>query len=93
MPRYFFDVHDKEGTFRDDVGIDLPDMDAAIAEARRALADMTKELMADPTAKDMHIVIHDHSDGPVQLTVTMQTTWLDGRFHKDGGPLKKDGAD
>jgi hypothetical protein len=79
MPRYYFDVHDKDGTFRDEVGIELPDMDTAIAEARRALADMTKELMVDPDAKGMHITIHDGAEGPVILTVSMHTTWPDGK--------------
>ena len=31
MPHYYFDVHDKDGTFHDEVGLELPDMDAAIA--------------------------------------------------------------
>jgi hypothetical protein len=84
MPRYYFDVHDKEGAFHDEVGLDLPNMQAAIAEARRALADMTKELMIDPEADGMHIIIHDGDDGPVRLTVSMQTTWPDG---KGGGKV------
>lgn len=77
MPRYYFDVHDKEGTFHDEIGIELPNMDAAIVEARRALADMTKELLVDPEATAMQIIIHDGDDGPVRLSVSMQTTWPD----------------
>jgi hypothetical protein len=75
MPHYYFDVHDKEGTFHDGVGLDLPNMDAAIAEARRALADMTKEMLVDAGAEGIHIVIHDGDDGPVRLSVSLQTTW------------------
>ncbi len=79
MPRYYFDVHDKDGVFRDEVGLDLPDIDAAVVEARRALADMTKELLiADPGAGNIHIVVHDGADGPVRLSVTMQTDWPAG---------------
>jgi len=75
MPRYYFDVHDQEGIFRDDVGLELPDMEAAITEARRALADMTKELLVDSEQTGVHIVIHDGDDGPVLLSVTMHSTW------------------
>lgn len=75
MPHYYFDVHDKDGTFHDEVGLELPDMDAAIAEARRALADMTKEMLVDAGAEGIHIVIHDGDDGPVRLSVSLVTTW------------------
>ncbi len=78
MPHYFFDVHDKDGTFHDEVGLELRDIDAAIAEARRALADMTKEMLIDSAAEGVHIVIHDGPDGPVQLSVSLQTTWPPG---------------
>lgn len=81
MPHYYFDVHDKDGTFHDEVGLDLPDMGAAIAEARRALADMTKEMLVDAGAHGIHITIHDGQDGPVRLSVSLKTTWPsdDGR--------------
>jgi len=73
MPRYYFDVHDKDGTFHDEVGLELPHMDAAIAEARRALADMTKEMLIDAGAEGIHIVIRDGADGPVRLSVSLET--------------------
>jgi hypothetical protein len=79
MPRYYFDVHDKEGTFHDDVGLELPSMDAAIAEARRALADMTKDMVVDPDADGIHITIHDGDDGPVKLSVAMHTSRPNGK--------------
>jgi len=77
MPHYYFDVHDKDGTFEDEVGLDLPDMDAAITEARRALADMIKEMLLDG-AEGVHIIIHDGEDGPVRLSVSLETSWLEG---------------
>ena len=81
MPHYYFDVHDKDGAFHDEVGIELPDMDAAVAEARRALADMTKEMLFDAGAMGIHIIIHDGDDGPVQLSVSLETTWPNGKHH------------
>jgi len=46
MPRFFFDVHDDIDVI-DDVGIELPDLDAARAEAARTLADVASELLPD----------------------------------------------
>ena len=79
MPHYYFDVYDKDGSFHDEVGLDMPDMDAAIAEARRALADMTKEMLIGAGVEGIHIVIHDGADGPVRLSVSLETTWLPGK--------------
>ena len=73
MPRYYFDVHDKQGSHRDDIGLDFPDMDAAILEARRALADMTRETLIVEDAAGLSIVIRDGDEGPVNLVITMKT--------------------
>lgn len=73
MPRYYFDVHDGQGEHRDEVGLEFPDMNAAIMEARRALADMTRESLVIDGATDLSIVIRDGKEGPVNLAVTMTT--------------------
>ena len=72
MTRYYFDVRDKQGVHRDEIGLEFPNMDAAILEARRALADMTRESLLDG-ATDLSIVIRDGKEGPVNLAVTMTT--------------------
>jgi hypothetical protein len=73
LPRYFFDVTDSSGAHTDEVGLDLPDMDAAIMEARRALADMTRESLAERNPANLRIHIRDGADGPVNLVVSMTT--------------------
>ena len=73
MPRYFFDVTDGSGVHTDEVGLELSDMDAAIVEARRALADMTRESLAERSQADLRIHIRDGADGPVNLVVSMTT--------------------
>ncbi|RYE07778.1 MAG: hypothetical protein EOP22_16405 [Hyphomicrobiales bacterium] len=78
MPRYYFDVRDDTGVYRDQVGLDLPDMDSAIAEARKALADMTRESLATDGSGDFDIVIRDGDGGPVRLTVNLTTERPDG---------------
>jgi len=73
MPRYHFDMQDGEGLFVDDVGLDLPDMDAAIKEARRALADMVRDSLRETSRGLLSIRIRDGADGPVVLSVTLST--------------------
>jgi hypothetical protein len=73
MPRYYFDVTDDSGLHTDDLGIDLPSMDAAIMEARRALADMTRESLIGHNPATLSIRIRDGAEGPVRLFVSMTT--------------------
>ena len=73
MPRYFFDIRDSFGLTEDETGVELPDMDTAIVEARRALAEMTREQMSEPGHDKIHILIRDGADGPVHLKVSMDT--------------------
>ena len=73
MPRYFFDIRDGTGVHTDDVGLDLADMNTAIVEARRALADMTRETLLGSDDTQLDILIRDGADGPVKLAVSLTT--------------------
>ena len=74
MPRYYFDINDGDGVFIDNAGIDLADMNAAIGEARRALADMIRDTMRAGTEGDKaSIRIRDGVEGPILLEVTVTT--------------------
>ena len=77
MPRYYFDVHDGQGEHRDDVGLEFPNMDAAIVEARRALADMTRESLLIDGATGLSIHIRDGDEGPVDLIISLTEAWPD----------------
>jgi len=45
MPVYFFDTHDDETFIEDDIGIDLPNLEAAKAEAARSLAELARDVI------------------------------------------------
>lgn len=77
MPRYYFDVRDMEGTFVDEMGLDLPDMDAAIREARKALADMVRDALRELNHDAVSIAIRDGADGPVVVSVSLTTVTPD----------------
>ena len=74
MPRYFFDIKDDKESFVDSTGIELPDMDAAILEARRALAEMVGEALRERGSDDIAVRIRDGAEGPIVLEVSLTTT-------------------
>lgn len=73
MPQYYFDVQDSDGWFVDEVGMELPDMDSAIRQARLAIADMMRDALCGQSAEGILIRIRDGADGPVLLSVTLTT--------------------
>ena len=77
MPRYYFDIKDDDDVTIDDRGVDLPDLDAAIAEARQALADMVGEALQQKDHDEMAVRIRDAIDGAVLMEVTVQTDIAD----------------
>lgn len=73
MPQYYFDVQDSDGWFVDEVGMELPDMDSAIRQARLAIADMMRDALRGKSDEGILILIRDGADGPVLLSVTLTT--------------------
>ena len=67
MPRYYFDLIDDAGVAVDEEGMNLWDLDAAQAEAARALGDMTRDAaraFKGSDAQRMAIEVRDDT-GPV----------------------------
>ena len=77
MPRYYFDIKDEDGTTIDDRGVELPDLDAAITEARQAIADMVGEALQQKDHDEMAVRIRDAVNGSVLMEVTVQTEMAD----------------
>jgi hypothetical protein len=73
MPRFFFDIHDSDGLYRDETGLELENMDAAVGMARQTLSDMVRDAFRDPQTTEVAIKIRDGSQGPVVLTVSLET--------------------
>jgi hypothetical protein len=69
MPRFYFDIDDGAGTSPDEVGLDLPDLDHAIHEARRALMDMGREQVSAHASLPLQIIVRPSGDAPVQLVL------------------------
>jgi hypothetical protein len=69
MPHYFFDLWDGRELSRDEEGLQLRDMEAAIAEGRRALASIARDAIDQGSTDLIEIRIRDGDEGPVILTV------------------------
>jgi hypothetical protein len=67
VPRYFFDARSENGLSRDEEGLDLPDLEAARAEALKAAEQLWGDLSADTS--QMAIEITDEA-GQTILTVS-----------------------
>jgi hypothetical protein len=59
MPRYFFDIHDGEVFTPDRQGLNLEDLEAAKAEAKRALPEIVKDEMPDGDRRDFTVDVKD----------------------------------
>jgi len=82
MPRFYFDLIDGTGMHRDEVGLDLPDLDAATQEARRALVEMIGDAISDGDPNELRMRIRD-AGGESLTTVSISAP----------GPERVDKAD
>ncbi|MBR0869007.1 hypothetical protein JQ633_01455 [Bradyrhizobium tropiciagri] len=69
MPRYYFDLRDRNGTATDEEGMDLRDLEAAQNEAARSLGGMARDAVASTNGngtEHMEIAVRD-GEGPVMV--------------------------
>lgn len=59
MPHYFFDVQEGDCLVPDQDGLEFQDIEAAKAEAVRALAGMVKDALPDGTRREIAVVVRD----------------------------------
>lgn len=59
MPRYYFDTRDDDLFIEDDEGLDLPDLDAARAQAAKGLAEMAIDVLPSSIQRDMAVEVRD----------------------------------
>jgi hypothetical protein len=72
MPRYFFDIRDGEHVAPDRVGVDLDGLEAATAEAKRALPDIVRDEMPDGDRRALTVVVKDETGRAlVQVTLSL----------------------
>jgi hypothetical protein len=71
VPRYYFDEYDGETVTQDDEGLELNGIEAARAEARKALPDIARDVLPeDGDRRTMVVKVRDEA-GKVVITATL----------------------
>ncbi len=70
MPRYFFDINDGDHSTRDDVGIELPDLQLARRKAIGVLPDLARDVLPDGDHHEITSMVRDDA-GHVLLRATL----------------------
>lgn len=70
MPRYYFDSHDDGLFIADEVGLDLPNLDAAQVQATRSLGEMARDVQPACAKRSMIIEVRD--EGELLLKASLQ---------------------
>ena len=74
MPRYYFDLVDRDGEHLDSEGVECQDLDDAILMARRTVSEIARDAFRDTDQTELAIRIRDEREGPVVLKVTIDTS-------------------
>ena len=73
MPVYYFDINEAGVVQRDEVGLDLPDLERAISEARRTAAELMREAaLRGVDNSTIEIIIRDHDERPVRVAISVR---------------------
>jgi hypothetical protein len=56
MPRFFFHIRDHDRLIVDDEGLELPDVKAAVREAKASIADMQADAVLEGTDIDHQVI-------------------------------------
>jgi hypothetical protein len=70
VPRFFIDLHDGSNLVRDKEGFDLPDLDAARAQAARIMTRIAQGIAEGPERQDYVLAVRTE-DGTVRLRMRM----------------------
>ena len=65
MPLYYFHIRSSAGLIRDPEGIELPDLDAALAEAKRSARELLADLLKEDAVLDGQTFEISDADGLV----------------------------
>lgn len=59
MPQYYFDTRDNETFIRDDIGLQLPDLEAVKAEAAKSLAELARDVLPGALKRRLTVDVRD----------------------------------
>ena len=78
MPRFYFDLHESEKSFRDDVGHEVPDLEEARTEAMKALPGIAFDKISKDGDRQSFVCLVTDEDGKRIYSATLSYVgqWL-----------------
>ena len=65
MAHYFFDTRDNGSVFRDDVGLEFPDLRTVKTQASLSLAELAHDVLPGVCRRTLGVDVRDHRDAAV----------------------------
>ena len=76
VPLYFFDTRDNDTFLEDDVGIELPDLEAVKAQAALSLADLARDVLPASLRRDLAVEARDERQPVLQAKLRFEAILL-----------------
>jgi hypothetical protein len=67
---YFFDTRDNDDFIEDDVGLELPDLEAVKVQSGKALAELARDVIPGSVRRHLSIEVRDE-EGPLLIAMMM----------------------
>ena len=76
MARYFFDARDNNDFIEDDIGLELPDLEAVKVEAARSLAEIAKDVLPSSLKRELVVEARDERQPVLRAVLTFEAIIL-----------------
>ena len=78
MPLYFFDMRDNDTFIKDDVGVELPDLEAVKAQAALSLAELARDVLPGSLQRDLAVEARDERRPVLQAKLRFEANLFVG---------------
>jgi hypothetical protein len=76
VPLYFFDTRDNDVFIEDDIGLELPDLEAVKAQASLSLAELARDVLPDSLQRDLAVEARDERQPVLQAKLKFEAIIL-----------------
>lgn len=76
MPLYFFDTRDNDAFIEDDVGAELPDLQAMKAQAALSLAELARDVLPGSVKRTLTVEVRDAQQPVLRATLVFEAVIL-----------------
>lgn len=76
MPLYFFDTRDNDIFIEDDVGVELPDLEAVKATAAVSLAELARDVLPGSVKRELAVEVRDARQPVLRALLTFEALIL-----------------